>query len=217
VEQGETYDWEEQSGSKDNDADVFKPEYESDDEGVRLEDDPVDDQLLRDLGVDRVTPDTGHGRPTAANGTLCQPVHHSCLKFGANVKRRAKICQVCESEERGEVQNTVNVCLAHYSRLRTKSYPPVADAGLTRIYNAEPVTDYSWACPKSDWSCWNNFHNFYLQKGMWSHQAGLVNKRSQRLESCHQQTSSVLNRKKNDTMGLEDNRVRKRGLKNCST
>jgi hypothetical protein len=90
IEQGEIYDWEEQFGSKDNDVDVFQPEYDSDNEGGGLKDDTMDDQLLRDLGVDRVTPDTGHGGPTAANGPLCQPVHHSCLNFGANVKRRAK-------------------------------------------------------------------------------------------------------------------------------
>jgi hypothetical protein len=213
VEQGETYDWEEQFGSKDNDVDVFQPEYDSDDEGGGLEDDAMDDQILQDLGVDCVTTDTGHGGPTSANGTLCQPVHHLCLNFGANVKRRAKICQVCEYEERGEVQSTLNVCLAHSARLCKKSHLPVADAGLTRIDDAEPVTDYSWVCPNSDWLYWNKFHNFYLQKGLWSHRAGLVNEKSQRLEFCCQQTSSVLNRKKNDTMGLEDNRGRKRGSK----
>jgi hypothetical protein len=73
---------------------VFQPEYDSDDEVGGLEDDAMDDQLLRELGVDRVTPDTGHDGPTSANGPVCQPVHHSCLDFGANVKRRAKICQV---------------------------------------------------------------------------------------------------------------------------
>jgi hypothetical protein len=137
------YDWEEHFGSKDNDVDVFEPEYDRDDEGGGLEDDVMDDQLLRDLGVNRVTPDTGHGGPTAANGPLCQPVHHSCLDFGANVNRRAKICQVCEYKDRGEVQSTVNMCLAHSARLCTKSHPPVADACLTRIDHAEPVIDYS--------------------------------------------------------------------------
>jgi hypothetical protein len=112
VEQGDMYDWEEQFGSKDNDVDVFQPEYDSDDEGGGLEDDAMDNHLLWDLGVDCVTPDTGHGGPTAT-GPLYQPVHHLCLDFGANVKRRAKICQVCEYEERGEVQSTVNVCIAH--------------------------------------------------------------------------------------------------------
>jgi hypothetical protein len=61
VEQGETYDWEEQFWSKDNDVDVFQPEYGSNYEGGGLEDDAMDDQLLRDLSVDHVTPVTGHG------------------------------------------------------------------------------------------------------------------------------------------------------------
>jgi hypothetical protein len=113
VEQGEMYDWEEQFGSKDNDVVVFQPDYDSNDEEGGLEDDAMDDQLLWDLDVDRVRPDTGHGGLTAVNGSLCQSVHHSCLDFGANVKRRAKICQVCEYEERDEVQITVNVYLAH--------------------------------------------------------------------------------------------------------
>jgi hypothetical protein len=133
VEQGEMYDWEEQFGSKENDVDVFQPEYGSDNKGGGLEDDAMDDQLLQDLGVDCVTPDTGHGGPTAANGPLCQPVHHSCLGFGAKFKRRAKICQVCEYEERDEVQITVTVCLAHPARLCTTYNPPVTDAGLTTI------------------------------------------------------------------------------------
>jgi hypothetical protein len=71
VDKGEMYDWDEQFGSKDNDFDVFQPKYNSDDEGSGLEDDVMDDQLLRDLGVDCVTPDTGHGGSTSANGTLC--------------------------------------------------------------------------------------------------------------------------------------------------
>jgi hypothetical protein len=160
------------------------------------------------------TPATGHGGPTSANGPLYQPVHHSCLEFGANVTRRAKICQVCEYDERGEVQSTVNMCLAHSARLCTKSHPPVADAGLTRIDDAEPVTDYSWVYPNSEWLCWNKFHNFYLQKGLWSNRAGLVNEKLQRLNFCCRQTSSLLSRKKNAAIGLEDHRGRKLGSKN---
>jgi hypothetical protein len=80
----------------------------------------MDDQLLRELGVDRVTPDTYHGAAAAAIGSLCQPVHHPSMDFGANVKRRAKNCQVCEYEEQGEVQSSVNVCLANSARLCTQ-------------------------------------------------------------------------------------------------
>jgi hypothetical protein len=76
------YDWEEQFGSKDNDVDVFQPEYDSKNEEGGMEDDAMDNQLLLDLCVDRVTPDTGHDRPTSANRPLCQPVHNSCLEFG---------------------------------------------------------------------------------------------------------------------------------------
>jgi hypothetical protein len=54
--------------SEDNNVDVFQPEYDIDDEGSGLEYDAMDDQLLRDLGVDCVTPGTGHGGPTSANG-----------------------------------------------------------------------------------------------------------------------------------------------------
>jgi hypothetical protein len=160
VEQGNIFDWEEQFGSKDNDVDFFQPEYDSDEEGGGFEDDAIDDQLLRELGVDRVTPATYHGAPSSVIGPLCQPVQHSSLDFGANIKRHGRIFQVCEYEERGEVQSSVNVCLAHSARLCTKTHPPVANAGLVRIDNAEPVTDYSWVCPHSEWSCWNKFHNF---------------------------------------------------------
>jgi hypothetical protein len=112
------------------------------------------------------------------------------------------------------VQSTVNVWLAHSARLCTKSHPPVADAGLIRIYDAEPVTDCSWVCPNSEWPCWNKFHNVYLQKGLWSNRAGLMNEKLQRREFCRRQTLSALNRKKNEVMGLEDNWGRKLGSKN---
>jgi hypothetical protein len=108
----------------------------------------------------------------------------------------------------------VNVCREHSARLCTKSHMHVSDAGLARIDDAEPVTDNNWVCPNIDWSCWNKFHNFYLHKGLWSHRVGLVNEKLQRLDVCRRQTPSVLNRKKNDAMGLEDNRGRKRGSKN---
>jgi hypothetical protein len=104
VEQGETFDREEQFGSKCNDVDVFHPEYESNEEGGGFEDNAMDDQLLRDLGINHLTPNADHGGPTAVNGPLCQPVQHSSLDIGANVKRRAKTCQVCEYEERGEAR-----------------------------------------------------------------------------------------------------------------
>jgi hypothetical protein len=137
---------------------LFQPYYGSDEEGGGFEDDAMDDQLLRDLGIDCVTPDTYHGAPAWAIGRLCQPIHHSSLDFGANVKHCAKVLQVCEYEERGEVQSSVNVCLAHYDRFGTSTHPPVVDAGLVRIDDVEPVTEYSWVCPNSDWSCWNKFH-----------------------------------------------------------
>jgi hypothetical protein len=150
----------------------------------------MDDQFLQNLGVDRTTPDTDHGAPSAAIGPLCQPENHSSLDFGANVKRRENICQVCKYEERGEVQSLVNVCLAHSARLCTKTHPPVADAGLVRIDDAEHVTNYSWVCQNSEWSCWNKFHKFYLHKGLWPHRAGLVTKKTQRLEFCRRQALS---------------------------
>jgi hypothetical protein len=183
-EQGETFDSEEQFESKENDVDLVQPEYDSDEEGGGFEDDAMDDQLLWDLGVDRVTPDTDHGAPSAAIGPLCQSLHHSSLDFGANVKRRAKIFQVCEYEEWGEVQSSVNVCLDHSARLCTKTHIPVSDACLVWIDDAEPLTNYSWVCPNSEWSCWNKFHNFYLHEGLWSCRAGLVNEKTQRIEFC---------------------------------
>jgi hypothetical protein len=97
------------------------------------------------------------------------------LDIGANIKRRAKICQVCEYEERGDVQSSVNIGLLHFARLRANTHPHVADAGLIRIDDAEPVIDSSWVFPNSGWSCWNKFHNYYFQKGLWFSRAGLEN------------------------------------------
>jgi hypothetical protein len=140
------------------------------------------------------------------NGAPCQPIHHSGPRFGAQPKRRAKICQVCDYEERGEVQMTVNISLAHSSRLCARIHPPVTEAGLVRVDAGAPVTDFSWACPIPDWSCWNKFHNFYLEKGIWPSRAGLVNEEKQRLDFCCRHTSSLLNRMKNEAMGIKDHR-----------
>jgi hypothetical protein len=95
---------------------------------------------------------------------LCRPIHHSSLDFGAHIKRHVNICQVCEYEESGDIHFLFNIYLAHSARLCTHTQHPVADAGLVRVDDGEPVTDFSWACPNAEWSCWNKFHNFYLQK-----------------------------------------------------
>jgi hypothetical protein len=46
VKIGKKCDWEEQFGSKDSDADLLQPEYDSDEEGGRFEDDAMDVQYL---------------------------------------------------------------------------------------------------------------------------------------------------------------------------
>jgi hypothetical protein len=51
IAQGETFDWENQFGSQNNDVEVYQPDYDSDEEGV--EDEESDDALLHDLGVKR--------------------------------------------------------------------------------------------------------------------------------------------------------------------
>jgi hypothetical protein len=131
------------------------------------------------------------------NGVLlCRPIHHSGLGFWAQLKRRAKICKVCDYEERGEVQMTVIICLVHSARLCAQAPPSVTEAGLVRVDDGAPVTDFSWACPNPDWSCWNEFHNFYLDRGLWPSLAGLVNEEKQCLDFCRRHTSSLLNRTK---------------------
>jgi hypothetical protein len=102
--------------------------------------------------------------------------------------------------------NPVNIFLAHSDRLCTQTHPPVIEAGLVRVDDGAPVTDFSWACPNPDWSCWNKFHNFYLEKGLWSSHAGLVNEEKQRLDVCRRHNSSLLNWMKNEVMGIEDHR-----------
>jgi hypothetical protein len=193
---GETFDWEDQFGSQNN--------YDSDEEGV--EDEEFDDVILHDLGVERSVQDSERDALKKVNSALCQPIHHSGLGFGAQLKRRAKVCQVCEYEERGEVQTTVNICLKHSARLCTRTHHPVTEAGLVRVGDGAPVTDFSWACPNPDWSCWKKFHNFFLEKGLWSSHAGLMNEEKQCLDFCRRHTSSLLNRKKNEAMGIEDHR-----------
>jgi hypothetical protein len=133
-------------------------------------------------------------------------IHHSSLDFSPQLKGQTNICQVCEYEERGEAQSSVKNCLTHSSRLYTYPPPPVAEPGPARVDNGEPVHDFSWACPNTDWSCWNKFHDFYLEKGMWSLRAGLVQEEHTCLDCCRCQTSSEPNRMKYEAMGIEYHR-----------
>jgi hypothetical protein len=140
------------------------------------------------------------------NSVPCQPIHHSGLGFGVQLKRRAKICQVCEYEEIDEVQTTVNICLAHSARLCTRTHPPVTESGRVRVDDVAPVADSSRACPNTDWSFWKEFHKFYLEKGLRSSRAGLVNEEKQRLYLCRRHTSILLNRITNEALRIEDHR-----------
>jgi hypothetical protein len=56
---------------------VFQPQCDSDEEGGGFEDDTIDDQLLRDIVVDRLTPDADHGGPISVNNPFCQPVQYT--------------------------------------------------------------------------------------------------------------------------------------------
>jgi hypothetical protein len=179
-------------------------EYDSDEDG--LEDDEMDVLLLRNLGVDQTVQDSQQDALRKRNRPLYQPIHHSSLDFWVHLNFHAKICQVYEYEERGEVQLSVNICLAHSARLCTWTHPPVVEAGLVRVDNGEPVTDFSWACPNTDWPCWNKFQIFYLEKGMWSSHTGLVNEEEKHLDFCRHHTSSKLNRMKNEATGIDDYR-----------
>jgi hypothetical protein len=85
---------------------------------------------LHDLGVDPSVQDLERDTLKKVNGALCQPIHHSGLGFGAQLKRRAMICQVCEYEERGEVQMTVNIFLAHSDRVCTQTHPSHPKKGI---------------------------------------------------------------------------------------
>jgi hypothetical protein len=193
-----------QFGSQNKDVDVYQPDCYSYAEGV--EDEEFDDVMLHDLGVECSVQDSERDALRKVNGALCQPIHHSGLRFRAQLEHRAKICQVCEYEERGEVQMTVNISLTHSARLCIWTHLPVIEAGLVMVDDGAPVTDFSWACPNPDWSCWNKFHNFYVEKGIWSSRAGLVNEEKQCLDFCCWHTPSLLNRTTNEAMGIEDHR-----------
>jgi hypothetical protein len=136
-------------------------DYNSDEE-----DDELYYQLLHDLGLDLYFLESVEEALKKGDGPLCQPIDHSSLDFGAHINRRAKICQLCEYKEKGEIQFSVNVCLSHSARVCTHNHPPLVDAGLVRVDDREPVTDFLWACPNAEWFCWNKCHHFYLQKGM---------------------------------------------------
>jgi hypothetical protein len=81
-----------------------------------------------------------------------------------------------------------------------------------RVDDESPVMDLSWAYPHADWSCWNKFHNFYLQKGMWLSCTGLVSEEKKRLEFFQRLTSSLLNWMRNEATGIEDHRWGERPL-----
>jgi hypothetical protein len=160
----------------------------------------LDNLLLRDLGIDRAVEESTR----AQDCQLCQPIHPSSLQMDGRRHRRARTCQVCEYEERGEVQSSVNICLAHSARLCTKTHPSVEEVGLARVDNAGPVTDYSWLCPNTEWSCWNKFHQYYVKEGLWLDRPAVVDRETNSIKFGRRQTSSRLNKLKNEALGIDD-------------
>jgi len=69
---------------------------------------------------------------------------------------------------------SVIVCLTHGARLclDTRKLRKNALAKLVQC-DGTPVTDWSWTSPDTD-SCWNKFHNFYQQHGLFNNNFSLA-------------------------------------------
>ena len=93
------------------------------------------------------TPSPGIAGPGAS--PVCKMVFSKEKMRGRNKKTRH--CKVCLFEGRGAKLLTV-YCEDHKVCL------------CTAVWKTSPVPDYM--CPNQDWTCWEKFHHFYLERGL---------------------------------------------------
>jgi hypothetical protein len=108
----------------------------------------------------------------AVTENKCEFVDFASVPF--ELKKRSKTCQVCSYEMRKPKWKGVVMCMNHGVRLCSTVSPPRCNS-LPKLYqtNGELVSDFSWTCPKRA-SSWNKFHDFYLEKGLFSRKQILV-------------------------------------------
>jgi hypothetical protein len=102
--------------------------------------------------------------PTAV--TKCKAVHTKQISLAIRLGE----CAVCRFELRGRKQ-AGNYCMTHR---------------LALCLHIRPCEkDYDWICPDQSISCWDKFHTFYLQAGIFSDMGNL--KRKHKLVMKHLQ------------------------------
>ena len=89
--------------------------------------------------------------------TICKPVHPKQISIAI----RSGECAVCRFELRGRKQ-AGNFCMTHHLALCLHIRPS--------------EKDYDWICPDQSISCWDKFHTFYLQAGIFSDLGNLKRK-----------------------------------------
>jgi len=87
--------------------------------------------------------------------------------------KKSATCQICEFEGRGVKLENVDYCHEHKIRACSKIFE--IDTKSTRFkYRRQwiPISNWDWCCPpeitQKGWSCWQKFHLFYLQAGLFS-------------------------------------------------
>ena len=119
-----------------------------------------DESVLKNIG--------GFLTPLSTNETKvneCVPI--ASHNFYSSVDGRC--CQICRFEGRGRKLCDVNYCVKHHIRCCSTNHMDHTlnnEIKMTPKYESVPCTDWSWICQNKDWTCWEKFHRYYHDIGL---------------------------------------------------
>lgn len=101
-----------------------------------------------------------------ANKDTCQPCSFTSFTF--TLKKLAKSCQVCQYELKKPKWMDIVLCPTHGAQLclGVSLLCIMVSLQWVKIDGSE-VTDYSWTCREIA-SCWDKFHKFYAEHGLFT-------------------------------------------------
>ncbi|MGH7974639.1 MAG: hypothetical protein ACREBR_03870 [bacterium] len=175
------------------------------------------------LGVDQNGIDDSLAIGSGTGAGACKTVSYKTLEAELNITipRTRRTCHVCAYEGRNRRSSDVYTCRKHAAKLCHRTHSPRnLDTNAPVLHNIitnQPVTDWSWLCPESSWTCWEKYHNFNLPQKLFPDNKPLqVNEDGNAFIYNKVQTSSALYNKKLEALGI-NKRGRKRKIKHCAT
>lgn len=129
---------------------------------------------------------------------VCTPISFKSFPFlvpQKSCKCQLWHCEMCHDKWKGVV-----LCSHHGVRLCSESHPSrCASSPMLLQDYGEEVTDFSWICEEKG-SCWNKFHNFYMDQGLFG--PTKINLNEKRLCFAGVKYTSEIHQKKYAAFGI---------------